>query len=290
MVYVRTKSVGGEKYSYIVKSVWDPDRRGPRQKIVKYLGKSSEISAVDIPSEYAGEPKVREFMDTLTGRSPGPGRALDRIADELLEAMLSGDTDAALRIRGECESSHGIIAFYDRALKPAMYRVGEMWMDGSIKVGDEHVASNVASMLVRPAKPRRRSGSVIICTPVGEEHSIGCAILEAALSESGLSVCNMAPSAPASEVAKFVQEHRPDLVLVSVTAEDNVAAARRLIGKIAGMGCGVMAGGQGAAGRADLGCRAMAEQPLEQTVREVRAAVAEQKRQVLNPAPARRAR
>lgn len=275
MVYVRTKSVGGEKYSYIVKSVWDPDRGGPRQKIVKYLGKSSQISAVDIPAEYASEPKVREFVDSLSGRASGGTLDLDRARADLLEAALSGSTDSALRVRDECESAHGIISFYDLVLRPVMYRVGELWMSGSIGVGDEHVASNVASMLVREARPvKRRSGSVLICTPVGEEHSIGCSILEAALSESGLHVCNMAPSAPTAEVAKFVLEHRPDLVLVSVTAADNVAAARRLVKKMTQTaGAKVMAGGQGAAGISDLGCPVISEQSLEQTVRSVRSAV-----------------
>ena len=275
MVYVRTKSVGGEKYSYIVKRVWDPDRGGPRQKIVKYLGKSSQISAVDIPAEYASEPKVREFVDSLSGRASGGSLDLERARADLLEAALSGSVDSALRVRDECESAHGIIAFYDLVLRPVMYRVGELWMSDSIGVGDEHVASNVASMLVREARPvKRRSGSVLICTPVGEEHSLGCAILEAALSESGLHVCNMAPSAPAAEVAKFVSEHRPDLVLVSVTAADNVAAAKRLVKKMTQtVGAKVMAGGQGAAGRSDLGCPVVSEQSLEQTVRSVRSAV-----------------
>lgn len=276
MVYVRTKSVGGEKYSYIVKSVWDAERGGPRQKIVKYLGKSSQISTRDIPAEYAGEPKVREFMDAISGRAPGPAREMESMSSDLIGAMLSGDAGSAARIRDECESSHGLVAFYDRVLRPAMFRVGELWMSGSIGVGDEHVASNVASALVRPPRAKaRKAGSVVICTPVGEEHSIGCAVLESALSEAGLEVCNMAPSAPASEVAKFVRERGADLVLVSVTAADNAAAAGRLVKKIRGSAdVGVMAGGQGLAGIDGIGCPVVSERPLDEIVKTVRAAVA----------------
>lgn len=276
MVYVRTKNVGGEKYAYIVKSVWDPDRRAPRQKIVKYLGRSSEVSPEDIPAEYAGEPKVREFVDGLFGPPGRRGAGAELLVDGLLKALLSGDAAGASRIRDECEAGHGITAFYDRVLRPAMYRVGELWMGGGIGVGDEHVASNVAASLVRPAAPaRRRTGSVLICTPAGEEHSLGCAILEVSLSARGLDVCNMAPSAPASEVVKFALENRPDLILVSVTAPDSVAPARRLIAKIAEQsGCPVMAGGQAAAGRGDLGCATVSEQSLDRTIRAVCAAVA----------------
>lgn len=276
MVYVRTKSVGGVKYAYIVKSVWDPDRGAPRQKIVKYLGRSSDVSPEDIPAEYAGEPKVREFVDCLTGAPAGPARDSDVLAGGLLDAMLSGDSATAARIRDECEAKRGIFSFYDRVLRPAMYRVGELWMDGRIGVGDEHVASNVAASLVRPAvQPKRPSGSVLICTPAGEEHSLGCAILESALSGRGTAVCNMAPSAPASEVVKFALEHKPDLILVSVTAPDNVMSARRLIEKI-GMQARipVVAGGQ-AAKSDELGCTVISEQSLDRTVRMIRAKVAE---------------
>lgn len=276
MVYVRTKSVGGEKYAYIVKSVWDPDRGAPRQKIVKYLGRYSEVSPGDIPAEYAGEPKVREFVDCLSGPAPGPGE--DPLAGRLLEALLSGDAESARRVRDECESRRGITAFYDRVLRPAMYSVGELWSDGRIGVGDEHVASNVAASLVRPAaRPKRPSGSVLICTPSGEEHSLGCAVLESALSARGVSVRNMAPSAPASEVVKFVEENEPDLVLVSVTSPDNAAAARRLIAKTAAQTrTPVVAGGQAA--DEGMGCEVISEQPLERAVRAVCARAAEARR------------
>ena len=219
---------------------------------------------------------MREFVDGLSGPPARQKGGADLFVDDLLAALLSGDSEGAARVRDECEAGLGSTAFYDRVLRPAMYRVGELWMGGGIGVGDEHVASNVAASLVRPAaRPRRRTGSVIICTPSGEEHSLGCAILEASLSARGLDVCNMAPSAPASAVVRFALENRPDLILVSVTAPDSVAPARRLIAKIAEQaGCPVMAGGQAAAGRDDLGCTTAAEQSLDRTIRSVCSAVA----------------
>ena len=44
MVFLRTKIVKGESYSYLVKSKWDRERKTSIQETIKYLGRPSEVS------------------------------------------------------------------------------------------------------------------------------------------------------------------------------------------------------------------------------------------------------
>ena len=49
MVYLRKKKVKGMDYLYLVKSIWDKERKTSRQVTVKYLGESTSVTRDDIP-------------------------------------------------------------------------------------------------------------------------------------------------------------------------------------------------------------------------------------------------
>jgi hypothetical protein len=58
MAFIRVKKVKGLDYYFLVKSQWDPDRKGSKQKIIKYLGKASNVTINDIPPEYRNNPSI----------------------------------------------------------------------------------------------------------------------------------------------------------------------------------------------------------------------------------------
>ena len=62
MVYIRNKNVKGIKYAYLVKSEWDSIKNTSKQKTIKYLGKTSELTFDDIPLEYREVPTIFNFV------------------------------------------------------------------------------------------------------------------------------------------------------------------------------------------------------------------------------------
>ena len=58
MVYIRSKTVKGIDYLYLVKSIWDAKRKTSKQVTIKYLGEASGVTKNDIPSEFQNEPKI----------------------------------------------------------------------------------------------------------------------------------------------------------------------------------------------------------------------------------------
>ena len=44
MVYIRNKKVKGFDYAYLVQSEWNENTNTSRQKIIKYLGRTSKVT------------------------------------------------------------------------------------------------------------------------------------------------------------------------------------------------------------------------------------------------------
>ena len=126
--------------------------------------------------------------------------------------------------------------FFDKILKPVMYRIGEEWADGTISIATEHVASNIAQTLVKIIMDQvtgsGKKKKILICVPLGEEHRLGCDVLETYLTIKGFKVYNMGVSMPTESILSFIDSNNPEIVLVSITLEDNLAAGQRLVRKI----------------------------------------------------------
>ena len=73
---------------------------------------------------------------------------------------------------------------------------------------------------------------VLICVPLGEEHHLGCDVLETYLSIKGFKVFNMGTSIPTEDILRFINNNKPDVVLISITLPDNIGAGQRLVRKI----------------------------------------------------------
>ena len=73
---------------------------------------------------------------------------------------------------------------------------------------------------------------VLLCVPVGEEHHIGCDVLETYLTIKGFKVFNMGTSIPSDAILEFINMKKPDIVLISITINDNITAGQRLAKKI----------------------------------------------------------
>ena len=62
MVYIRNKQVKGISYSYLVRSVWDKDKKASKQETIKYLGRTEKITLVDIPKDYVDDKNILKFF------------------------------------------------------------------------------------------------------------------------------------------------------------------------------------------------------------------------------------
>lgn len=237
-MYVRAKKIKGEQYLYLVKSVWDKKKNTSRQEIVKYLGKASEVVKEDVPPDYRNDPKIISFLSAYNPEDMQKREeARKKTRDQIYKKFTQGDIKASLKIYEDFAKLFSVADFFEKILRPVMYTVGENWASSKISIATEHVASNVAHGLVKIIMDRNQGESnkkkVVICVPQGEEHRLGCDVLETYLSSKGFKIYNLANSAPNESILSFIETSKPDIVFVSITLEDNIKPGQRLVKKIA---------------------------------------------------------
>jgi len=237
VVYIRVKKVKGDQYLYLVKSVWDSKKSTSKQEIIKYLGKASQVIKDDIPVEYRDNAKV---LSVLASHNPQDIKkreeASEKSRKQLYKKLTDGDINSSIQIYDDYIKIFNSADFFDKILKPVMYQIGDEWANNKISIATEHVASNVAQTLVKIIMDKgTTSGNkkkILLCVPVGEEHHLGCDVIETFLTSKGYKVFNMGTSIPSESVLHFIEHNNPDIIMISITLEDNLKAGQRLIKKI----------------------------------------------------------
>ena len=135
MVYLRAKTVKGEKYLYLVKSVWDSKKNMSRQETIKYLGKASDITKDDIPADYRNDDKIISYLSSIdTVSIAEKEELLTKLKNQLFDLLIKGDYDAVRQLYDNYVSNSDSASFFEKILTPVMYRIGELW-----EIGRAHV-------------------------------------------------------------------------------------------------------------------------------------------------------
>ena len=238
MVYLRKKKVKGMDYLYLVKSIWNKEKKTSRQITVKYLGESTHVTRDDIPIEFRDDPKINSFLLENTPKDRKKREEiLERLKVQLFSSMTEGDLKETIRIYELFVDRSNIEQFYEKILNPIMEKVGSMWADGRLSIATEHIASNTTQSLIKIISEKHKrstldKGKVIITTPVGEEHCLSCNMIESFLLSKGFTTFNLSPSTPANSLVEFIKTIHPTAILISITLDDNIKAGQRLTKKI----------------------------------------------------------
>ena len=249
MVFLRSKIVKNESYSYLVKSKWNPKRKTSEQQTIKYLGKTSDITLDDIPDEYRNDSSILLFFLSNNQLDiKKREKYLVKTRQNMRKFLLAGDLKNAMTICTDFVKQSSVANLYDVILRPAMYQIGELWDAKKLDVGDEHIASNTAMRLIESigTKPKIKSKgkTILICTPDGEYHAIPCFMMETYLSLNGYNIINLAPSAPSDSIITKIKETNPDLILISITLKEHLRSCERLVKNLKKFKIPIIVGGQ----------------------------------------------
>lgn len=242
MVYIRNKQVKGINYAYLVQSVWDSHRNMSRQKIIKYLGNASQITIEDIPEEYRSDSKILAFISAFSSYQEKNKLLVSKIQEEMFTFLTDCNIGGLIELYEKYSKLFGLTEFYDRLLKPVMYRIGDLWEQQKLDVATEHASTNTAISLIKVINERitagiRMSGissqnKTVICTPDGELHGLACNMIESLLLSKGFKVYNISTSIPTEYIMDFMRDLQPDIIFISITLAENIKPAERLIQKI----------------------------------------------------------
>jgi MerR family transcriptional regulator, light-induced transcriptional regulator len=241
-VYIRNKQVKVINYAYLVQSIWDSKRNMSRQQTIKYLGNASRITIEDIPEEYRGDSKILAFISAFSTYQEKNRVLISKIQEEMFTLLIDCNIGGLVDLYEKCSRLFGLAEFYEKLLKPVMYRIGEKWEQKKLDVATEHASTNTAIGLIKVINERiisrvRMRGipsqnTAVICTPDGEQHGLACNMIESLLLSKGFKVYNISTSIPTEYIIDFMRDLQPDIIFISITLAENIKPAERLIYRI----------------------------------------------------------
>lgn len=103
---------------------------------------------------------------------------------------------------------------------PLVYKVGDLWHDGYIRVANEHLASAVIrsflSNLLEQHIPNDNAPIVISATPRGQDHELGALIVGVVAASVGWKVIYLGPNLPVEEIAAVTDSLEAKAVALSI--------------------------------------------------------------------------
>ena len=237
MAYLRVKSIRGQKYLYLVKSAWDAKKKTSKQTIIKYLGIESDVSINDIPSDYRDSKKISDyFMNQKYFQPTVQTEITQKLQKDLLSSFKNGDYIEANSLLKSYEKIYGFDSFLNEVLIPLIDEIESLGYSKKIDLGTQTTCYNAIQDLMNHIlennSTKMTKKKILICVPYGEQHTLGTKVLESQLLSKGNTVYNLSPFTPVSSIMESIEYNNPDCIFVSVTLDENILSAQRMIQKI----------------------------------------------------------
>lgn len=151
-------------------------------------------------------------------------REYKRIAAVLLEELVQADREGVFELLTYLVTNGAPLSVVaDDVIRPAFQRIGELWEQGKFGINQEHAATytmqEALSRLVPTLhrKPVKALGVLSACPP-NELHDLGLRCLSYCLELEGWQTRYLGANTPTESLLQQVDELKPQLVALSVTA------------------------------------------------------------------------
>jgi methanogenic corrinoid protein MtbC1 len=234
---MRTKSIRGQKYLYLVESQWDSKKKTSKQNIIKYLGIESNVSIHDIPENYQNSKKIIDyFMNQKYFQPTVQNEITEKLQKDLLILFRNGNHVQANSTLQSYEKIYGFESFLTNVLTPLIQQIESLGTSNKIDLGTQTTCYNTIQdlmhLILENNDAELKKKKILICVPYGEQHTLGTKVLESQLTSKGNKVYNLAPFTPASSILESIELNKPDCIFISVTLDENILSANRMIQKI----------------------------------------------------------
>lgn len=161
------------------------------------------------------------------------------LSEELLPVLMNGDRSTGLEIVNRLlEEGTDVITIYEGVIKPAMYKVGELWEEGKISVATEHLASAIVETLLghlhyRIIKNAGTNKMVVVITSVEDEvHQIGAKMVSDMFELHGWTSHFLGANTPMDELLDFISRINPTIIGLSMSINLHTRNLEKTISKI----------------------------------------------------------
>ena len=147
----------------------------------------------------------------------------------------------------------------EEVIIPLVYKVGELWHSGEIRVANEHLGSSVIRgflfNLLESYSVSDSAPIVVSATPLGQEHELGALIVGVVAASSGWKVIYLGSNLPAEEISAVVGHLNAKVVALSIVYPNDDPILPKELRKIKQSlpaGVSIIAGGRAVEGYLDV--------------------------------------
>jgi DNA-binding transcriptional MerR regulator/methylmalonyl-CoA mutase cobalamin-binding subunit len=184
---------------------------------------------------------------------------IDSLINECIEVIkvYDGKTLETTLLRASSKMSQPQLI--EEFLIPLVYKVGDLWHDGTIRVANEHLASAVIRSFLTNLIEQHIAGEnapiIISATPRGQDHELGALIAGVVAASSGWKVIYLGPNLPVEEIAAVTDHINAKVVALSIVYPNDDPQLRRDLQNLKRMqpdNVVIIAGGRAADGYLDV--------------------------------------
>lgn len=154
-------------------------------------------------------------------------------ADRLVAATVDFDPDALQLEVGRALALGPAVSIFDRAIGPALARIGDLWHDGTITIAQEHLASQILlgtlGDLLRLAQPADAARRVALACFADEDHVTALYGVALRFASWGFRTVMIGARTPPPAIGRVVETLAPDVVALSCTIAPSPPRARELV-------------------------------------------------------------
>ena len=183
------------------------------------------------------------------------GTNIEEILSECLEAIINYDAKKFESILLNTSARLTQPVLIEDVVIPLVYKIGDMWHSGELRVANEHLASSVIRSflfnLLESYSINDSAPVLVSATPIGQEHELGALIAGVIAASAGWKVVYLGSNLPAEEIGSVVSYLNAKVVAISlVYPSDDPSLPKELkkLKQILTSNISIIAGGRAADG------------------------------------------
>lgn len=152
-----------------------------------------------------------------------------------LIAILEPDMRTAMNIaRDYIQTVYDIPVWWERVILPTMYEIGRLWAEGTITVGQEHIATSITQRVMSVYYPMilelpRNKGTIVVTVSQDELHEIGARMLSDILEIEGWDVYYTGANTPLDGLLELIAEQQAQFLCISTTLTTHLTYVQSMI-------------------------------------------------------------
>jgi PAS domain S-box-containing protein len=184
-----------------------------------------------IEDAFRGQPQQPSDLPTLLGDDD----PITELARQYLQALLRAERHEASRlVREAFQAGVTITDLYLQVFQRCQREIGRLWQVNQVTVAQEHYCTAANQLVMAQLYPHLfslpKNGRRLVATTVAAElHEVSLRIVTDLFEANGWNTVYLGANVPTQSVIQAIHQHRPDLLLISVTIACHLPTVEELI-------------------------------------------------------------